>query len=99
MLHAVTVLQNNLFFLLHVHTYGCPLEHQDVSLFSVVCIFECFSLLMLLAYLISRFTCCVTCRHCALKQLFFSVACTYLWLFTGISGCKFVFCFVYFRMF
>ena len=34
------------FFLLHVHvhTYACPLEHQRVSLFSVVCIFECFSL-------------------------------------------------------
>ena len=88
-----------LFFLLHVHTYGCPLEHQDVSLFSVVCIFECFSLLMLLAFLISRFTCCVTYRNCALKQLFFSVACTYLWLCTGTSGCKFVFCCVYFECF
>ena len=84
-----------LFFLLHVHTYGCPLEHQPVSLFFVVCIFECFSLLMLWACLISRFTCCVTCRHCALKQLFFSPACTYLWLSTGTSACKFAFCCVY----
>ena len=66
-----------LFFLLHVHTYGCPLEHQDVSLFSVVCIFKCFSLLMFWACLISRFTCCVTCRHCALKQLFF-FCCMYI---------------------
>ena len=41
------------FFLLHVHTYGCPLEHQLVSLFSVVCIFECFSLLRFWACLIS----------------------------------------------
>ena len=52
-----------LFFLLHVHTYGCPLEHQRVSLFSVVCIFECFSLLKFWACLISHFSCCVTCRH------------------------------------
>ena len=84
-----------LFFLLHVHTYGCLLELQEVGLFSVVCIFECFSLLMLWACLISRFTC-VTCRHYALKQLFFPPACTYLWLSTGTSACMFVFCCVYF---
>ena len=65
--------------------------------FVVCCVyFECFSLLMLCACLISRFTCCVTCRHCALKQLFFPPACTYLWLSTGTSACKFVFCCVYF---
>ena len=62
------------FFFLHVNTYGCPQEHQDVSLFSVVCIYECFSLLMFWACFISRFTCCVTCRHCA---LFFS-SCMYI---------------------
>ena len=26
-------------FFLHVLTYGCPLEHQSVSLFSVLCTF------------------------------------------------------------
>ena len=55
-------------FFLHVHTYGCPLEHQDVSLFSVVSTFESFSRLMFWACLISPFTCCITCCHCALKQ-------------------------------
>ena len=56
-----------------------------------------FSLLMLWACLISCFTCCVTCRHCALKQLLFSPACTYVWLSTGTSACKFVFCCVDFK--
>ena len=87
------------FSLLHVHTYGCLLEHQLVSLFSVVCIFECFSLLVFWACLICSFTCCVRCCHCALKQLFFPPACTYLWLSTGTSACKFAFCGVYFEGF
>ena len=64
-------------FFLHVLTYDCPLEHQLVSLFSVVCTFDCFSHLMFWACLISPFSCCVTCHHCALKRLFFP-ACTYL---------------------
>ena len=65
------------FFLLYVHTYACPLELQRISSLSVVCIFECFSLLMFWACLVSRFTCCVTCRHCGLKQLFF-FSCMYI---------------------
>ena len=34
------------FFSLHVHTYVCQLELQDVSLYSVVCHFEHFCFLM-----------------------------------------------------
>ena len=43
---------------------------QSVKLFSAMCIFECFSLLMFWACLISPFTCCVTSHYCALKLLF-----------------------------
>ena len=62
---------------LFLHTNGCSLEHQSVSSFSAVCIFECFCLLIFCACLISRFTCCVTCSKT-----------TFFFLYVHTYGCS-----------
>ena len=64
-------------FFLHVHTYGCSREHQEVSLFSVMCTFEWLSLLISCACLFSPFDLCIVCYRCDLIQLFFVPVHTY----------------------